>query len=679
MSDLVFDPQTIPTTSAAVMTQLLVKWSFLPPDVQEDVDTRRRQLARQLPAESVYQRTQSITLFLQWLESIPSVAIVAAPELQRGKALARRVLVSISDEQVHGLQAALEAPLPLVAALSAGVEIEFQVKVSVADSALPGAQTPLIVWLTRATPPPNQHAGSVVVSFADLQKPVTVQVMLTAPSFGEQTNDWTRTIQIPSQGSGAQDSLPAIFLLEAGTALGRTGLALHFYHTVGSAVHRVEIVPAIAKNVDAYRSAESRRLDQTIDYFTRIQFPAQLRPGEEAALIVQLTLQQMDSIVEQKVGVAFGDVRKPEQLEVVVTAPGFQERTGNWQRMITLYAHADSQPAVFLLVASDGLGVQPIMLDFYHKGRIVGSAAFTSEVTSAPIVPAVAPTPIPSAVQIAALPANPPPPADVQLRVFLNRQTNELQFELHSEIAELGYHHRMMGVTPLHQNPRQFLQGIFDRLNQFARRPVQDVASESRDLGPGLDAAKQAAAEKAPAATLEEIKTIGQGLFEQIFSPELQREYWQLKAWREAGKVRSLLIVSDEPWIPWELIKPFAFDSETNQALNDDYLAVGFVLARWLIGRGPAHAVEIKTAHLVAPTLDLMHTRREQEFFTNLQKRNIQVAQPLRTRQEVFAVTGQGDMNLLHLATHGSFDPANADASPIALQGGTRLRPSDLD
>ncbi|MCX6046877.1 MAG: CHAT domain-containing protein, partial [Chloroflexi bacterium] len=413
-------------------------------------------------------------------------------------------------------------------------------------------------------------------------------------------------------------------------------------------------------------------------------FPGALLPQTEKPLIVQLTLQAPTAQIEEKFSLNFADSRKHELIEVVVTAPGFQERTHNWRRLLTVYYHSDSQPAVFLLTPGQTLGSQALTVDFYHHGRMVGSAALTTEVATQATMTAAPFQVEPKAGPLADLPAAPPPPADLELRVVFNRQTNELYFTLHSENPALGYQRRPMGFTPLNQKPRQFLQNIFEKLSQYARlpgvAPTDDPATpeSSRHIRLVTDAQQTSTLLARYAAITEEIETIGQDLFAKVFSPELQREYWRLQTLREQGRLRSLLVISDEPWIPWELVKPYFFDQDTKQEYSDDYLAVAFAFVRWLAGRGASSQVTVKAARLVLPDANLAATVREQALFTQLATKGVMIGQPLRTRVEVLQATKEGNIELLHLAAHAGFSPENADESPIILQNQEKLLPSDL-
>src|SRR5262249_15380516 len=66
---------------------------------------------------------------------------------------------------------------------------------------------------------------------------------------------------------------------------------------------------------------------------------------------------------------------------------------------------------------------------------------------------------------------------------------------------------------------------------------------------------------------------VGYHLFEQLLPPRLQDLSW---TFRERG-VQTVLVLSDEPHIPWELIKPYRADPATGRfEKEDDYWGKAF-------------------------------------------------------------------------------------------------------
>jgi hypothetical protein len=54
------------------------------------------------------------------------------------------------------------------------------------------------------------------------------------------------------------------------------------------------------------------------------------------------------------------------------------------------------------------------------------------------------------------------------------------------------------------------------------------------------------------------MKAKGQSLYNELFSEELKKFYWQNK-----DRIKSFQVITKDPWIPWEIIKPW--DVETAQ------------------------------------------------------------------------------------------------------------------
>ncbi len=402
------------------------------------------------------------------------------------------------------------------------------------------------------------------------------------------------------------------------------------------------------------------------DFYTDVRFPQQVRMGDESPLIVRLTRAPFAlSRTNGQVAVQFGEPDQPEFVEVVVMAQGFTESTITWSRTLAVYSDRDSQPAVFLLRAGKELGEKRVTLDFYHKGRYLGSAAFVTNVVEK-VPNAVGGVTLDHPGLAARFVEQPPPPADLELRIVRGNQDNVLHFMLHSTRAGVGYHWRPVGQVQLTSpNPQAYLESLFAHLGDLAGKPVDQLSETDAHIGVG------------------DIAAIGQQLFRELFPAELQHEFWarilpkRKTADHPEGAIRTLLITSDEPWIPWEMIKPYRIDSESGEEQSQGFLAELFQVSRWLAGRSPADHVHVRAAGLVTSGPDLVYAQREEAYFRQLPARQVQVAGPLRSAAEVRQLMAGGGVQLVHFAAHGRFDARNADLSPLSLEGG-RLTPLDL-
>lgn len=405
-----------------------------------------------------------------------------------------------------------------------------------------------------------------------------------------------------------------------------------------------------------------------VNFHTDVHFPVSVQRRQVNWLIVRLRLQKPETTAAAGVvPVEFvqigNDPPPPEVLTVRLLAPDFDEETRRWERTITVRYDEDSDPAVFLL-KSDALGKRRITIDFLHKGRQVGSVAFLTEVTesqsagaSVTLTRGAAEVP-----EFARLEPTPPPPADLHLRVVKKAQENTLAFWLDSPLAAAPFRNEFMGETPLtSKDPLTFLTQELDPLDAMVAALTADLTDEERT------------------AASQQLSLLAEGLFEQLLPERFREAYFsQIAPLREAGVVKSLLITSDEPWIPWELLKPYHYSVREAKEYTDDFWATRFQLSRWLAGRGPNARVEVKTAALVLPDVGLPAVAGERAFFDALSaRRMIQLSGPSMLRQEVLDLFKVGGFQVLHIATHGQFNAEDADQSVIELADAA-LHPGDL-
>ena len=326
-------------------------------------------------------------------------------------------------------------------------------------------------------------------------------------------------------------------------------------------------------------------------------------------------------------------------------------------RVVKVAADRDCEPAIFLLTPQSA-GDKRINVYIDQFGRNILTRAFqvkvVGDLAAVQALPSVAADPQP--VESPVRGADAPPP-DLELRVMLSGDRRRLSFMLH---GGSDYNFRSMGETdPLPDEPRVLLQPIFDRLSDLAGRSASARTPEEM------------------ASAKKELAEIGANLFDQLFPKALKDEYGKTIRKKYAGK--ALLITSDEPWIPWEVVRPFAVD-DTGEILYDDPpLCEMFRLSRWLAGRGAPDQVAMKQGVWVAPVDNLQAAQAESTFFEDLHRRQWQVSLsgPLTKAADVQARFQSKDTQLFHFACHGNFDATNPDNSMIKLEGGF-LSPSQI-
>ncbi|HIQ06694.1 MAG TPA: CHAT domain-containing protein [Anaerolineae bacterium] len=325
------------------------------------------------------------------------------------------------------------------------------------------------------------------------------------------------------------------------------------------------------------------------------------------------------------------------------------------RRIVEIAQESDSEALVFILSPQSDTPAGPkrIAIDFYQSDRLLRTVSFTTHLVDQEPITALSSVNA-GGVPITSTDATYQDPPDLELRVTLAGDDHTLRFMLHSHLGD--YHFQDMGEVRLDNDPRRFLKNRLNRLNEMARVSWEGMAPLERE------------------EMQKELARMGAGLFRELFPEALQEALWEIY---ENETVQSLLITSDEPWIPWEMVKPF--DARTRR--EAPYLCERFQVSRWLAGNGLPNIMRVHQSAIVVPGGNLTWVEREKAYFKHVAERTwlIQVREPvLQTRREVIGTLAAGDTQLFHFASHGDFDYNDPDNSPLVLQDGV-LRPADIE
>jgi hypothetical protein len=397
--------------------------------------------------------------------------------------------------------------------------------------------------------------------------------------------------------------------------------------------------------------------------YANVYFPATvLLTQRQVPLIVHLAqAAQAASVVSAdagKVTVQTGDVT------IVLRAEGFdlEQAIGGRAvdgapaaRTVMAAPGQDSEPVVFFL-NPQSVGRKHISLEMYQADRSVGVLGFETEVADQVAVAQLANVAVaPVAVTAPAAGAQPP---DLELRVMLSADHATLMYYLHSP-GGADYNFQPFGQVTLASEPRLYLQPKLDELSTLASSLQKD-----------RDAATTQ-------ATLQELADLGHNLYDDLFPQELKDEY--AAALRDKYRGKSVLITSDDPWIPWEVVTPFASDRNGKVLYDDPPLCEMFQVSRWLAGRGAPDTVSMKNGVWIAPPDNLAAAQAESDYFSDLYRRQwgVILAGPLGTLADVQTKFREGKTELFHFACHGNFDTGDPKESKLKLAD-DYLRPSQI-
>ncbi len=243
---------------------------------------------------------------------------------------------------------------------------------------------------------------------------------------------------------------------------------------------------------------------------------------------------------------------------------------------------------------------------------------------------------------------------DLVLTVRERRQEGEfaLTHELEVRSRQLGLDLKTERFPPvsIRRDPFAYLTTLF--------RDVEDLSLASEEL-------RQQATHR--------LAGIGVTLFEELLPEKLRRRLWSLRGMKPAP---TLFLLSDETWVPWELLKLSDPDKERSGG-EVHFLVESFAFTRWLVDRPQTLELPLRNlALIVSGDSGLPGAASEHEFIHRLDTRVTDV--PARFC-EVLGKLAAGDFDAWHFTGHGLRpDRENPYLLSLQLDKGEQLKAADL-
>jgi hypothetical protein len=171
----------------------------------------------------------------------------------------------------------------------------------------------------------------------------------------------------------------------------------------------------------------------------------------------------------------------------------------------------------------------------------------------------------------------------------------------------------------------------------------------------------------------KEIKDIGMSLYDELFPEKLKKLYWELR-----DRIKSVRVISKEPWIPWEIIKPWR-QLENGVGEEDDFLCERYAFSRW-IGKRERIKKEVKNIKVIVPAdTNLKAAIKEGEWIEEFAKnKNIKISFDSTYDQVINTLETEKEIDILHFSTHGQNNKESPVLSTIELEGHIQLQPKNL-
>jgi hypothetical protein len=352
-------------------------------------------------------------------------------------------------------------------------------------------------------------------------------------------------------------------------------------------------------------------------------------------------------------------------VRVSIQAPGFIVLSEPVQP-IAILSDADSAPVVFDL-RPERVGHTAVTFDFAQGNQLVGVATAPVEVTSYEVIEGAEPRP---AHSLSFQPGLAPP--EMVLHIAVQGSPPELVFSL---LRDGGAWWRTFAPVPLLQSPEGYAAELYRAIASLV--DAEDPAAQAV-LGKRL---------RIPVDDVDRsIKKLGQSLWKHLIPDELKALY---AAERAAWSDKTLLIQSDEPHLPWELVWPY---DARGQWQDDAPWCCTLHMTRWLRKDGGGNGNETPPGDLslgrlavLAPTYALLPNlkgaQQEQELLLALAAqyglRDVSPATP--TWGAVMDLLEGRGYDWVHAAAHGNFYAAAPDAdSALWLTKDRALTPDHM-
>jgi len=242
------------------------------------------------------------------------------------------------------------------------------------------------------------------------------------------------------------------------------------------------------------------------------------------------------------------------------------------------------------------------------------------------------------------------PDLEILVRLQSRGAQHELTLQLKARDPALRLNYRPFGPVPLHLEPQAYFRDLFKEIEYL---PL--ATTEQRQV-----------AER-------KVAGVGARLCRELLPPELQQLLWSLR-----GRVRTVLIQSDEPWIPWEILQ--LQGREGQRLVPGPFLSQAFALTRWLRGVELRPSLPLTRIAVVVPDgTGLAGARRELNLLMGLANASRRIERIPARFGPVLDALDSGVWDGWHFSGHGlpsrSTDP---DSSRLVLEEDEVLTPGDL-
>ena len=374
-------------------------------------------------------------------------------------------------------------------------------------------------------------------------------------------------------------------------------------------------------------------------------------PDSVPAGVVEWLLVSLSAAEATAHGVAV-DVAEGDELDILVQPRRGFEVEGDDRGTIVVPASGESMPLQFKLKAIDeGPGIIRVLA--FRRGEPLGMIALNPTVTPAAAVPTVRGRTATAPRKRRAKALAPSSPQIPDLTAFIEERerggTIEYLIRLSATDPGLGLNLKPYGPFQLKLDPSKFFETFFAEIEALPLDTPEEQATADRRV-----AAK------------------GAELSRMLFPADLQAKLWDVR-----DSITSVIVQSEEPWIPWEMCKLFGKEGE--RLVDGPFLSEKYTITRWRPGIEIKRPLTLRNIALVVPPdSGLPLATQERDFVLSLAGPERKVTLVPGTFADVQDAFIAGTYDGFHFTGHGVAQDANPNRSSIILTGELPFTPEDV-
>jgi len=415
----------------------------------------------------------------------------------------------------------------------------------------------------------------------------------------------------------------------------------------------------------------------SLERYPSVETQERVAVGKEFSVVFSLTEEQLTPearVVQGEVTEA-GKLRMelpgdagPWDLDVVLLARGFSLR-GPDAASIRLPRSGDSSAARFRLVAEPISGVEverPLFLTLWHQGTYLGRVARSVKVVQADAVRTALPI----------TPGEPSRSAAPKERLALDLRSRPADLTLLLVHDTTPDHRRVATLlieSPHLQASRQKME-VPAETQAWLERQYAALAGWRRNARGQVVHLTGGSGENAVEPGIAFAKGLGRTLYERLAPEAFKTAFWQLRD-RLGPDFASIQILTDDPLLPWELMRPVRGAEEA------DFLGIELRVARWHLSEAPRlrsrppQRVSLRRLAAIQPRYTdapLPHADEEMDAL-----RRFPGIEPVRGDYGAVSrvLTAQDLEGIIHFAGHGLARPTLGGGVDYAI----RLEDRELD